>query len=141
MSAKRVGLLIDTLPELQTLNREIRQLTALQSALAESLPDNLAAFAAVASMSASELILFAANGPVAAKLRQMAPRILTSLRHRGFEFTGIRLQVQVGIHDNPLPQKHISLSVDARNVIHSFSDRLDPSPLKAALIRLSRRGA
>ena len=140
MSEKRVGLLIKTLPELQALNREIRDLTALQSVLAEVLPDNLTAFATVSSMNAGELILFADNGAVAAKLRQMTPRMLTFLRQRGYDFTGIRLQVQVSIRDNPLQQKQISLSVGARNVIDSLADRLDASPLKLALKRLGRQG-
>src|SRR5882672_7578747 len=140
MSEKRVGLLIDTIPELRALNREIRRLTALQSVLAEVLPDKLATFATVASMNAGELVLFADNGAVAAKLRQMTPRILTALQQRGFEITGIRLQVQVSMRDNPLPQKQISLSAGARNVIDSLTDRLQASPLKAALKRLGRKG-
>jgi len=140
VSEKRVGLLIDTLPELRALNREIRQLMGLQRALAEVLPHNLAAFATVASVNAAEMTLFADNGAVAAKLRQMTPRILTSLRDRGYEITGIRLQVQVSIRDNPLPRKQISLSVEARNVIDSLTDRLPSSPLKLALNRLSRQG-
>jgi hypothetical protein len=138
MSEKRVGLLIDTLPELQALNREIRQLMAMQSVLAEVLPGNLATSASVALVKAGEMILFADNGAVAAKLRQMAPRILISLRQRGYEITGIRLQVQVSIRDNPLPQKQISLSAEARNAIDLLSERLKASPLKAALKHLGR---
>jgi len=140
MSEKRVGLLIDSLPELQSLNREIRQLIALQSLLAEVLPGNLATSASVASMKAGEMILFADNGAVAAKLRQLAPRILSFLCQRGYEITAIRLQVQVSIRHNPLPQKQISLSSDARNAIKLLSERLEASPLKAALSRLGRQG-
>jgi hypothetical protein len=140
MSDSRVGLLLNSLPELQVLNQQLRQLAALQSALAEVLPANLATSASVASVKAGELILFADNGAVAAKLRQMAPRILNSLRQRGYEITGIRLQVQVRIADNPLPQKQISLSSEARNAIDLLSERLDVSPLKAALKRLGRHG-
>ena len=140
MSDIRVGLLLNSLPELQALNRELRQLAALQSALAEVLPANLATSASVALVKAGELILVADNGAVAAKLRQIAPRILSSLRQRGYEITGIRLQVQVRTRDNPLPQKQISLSSEARNAIDSLSSQLDPSPLKAALKRLGRHG-
>ena len=140
MSEKRVGVLIDSLPELQALNREIRQLMALQTVLAEVLPGNLATSASVALVKAGELILFADNGAVAAKLRQMAPRILISLRQRGYEITGIHLQVQVRMRDNPLPQKQISLSSEARNAIDLLSERLNASPLKAALKRLGRHG-
>jgi hypothetical protein len=141
MSEKRVGVLIDSLPELQALNREIRQLMALQSVLAEVLPGNLATSASVALVKAGELTLFADNGAVAAKLRQMAPRILISLRQRGYEITGIHLQVQVRMRDNPLPKKQISLSSEARNAIDLLSERLNASPLKAALKRLGRHGA
>jgi len=140
MSDIRVGLLLNSLPELQALNRELRQLAALQSALAEVLPANLATSASVALVKAGELILVTDNGAVAAKLRQMAPRILSSLREQGYEITGIRLQVQVRTRDNPLPQKQISLSSEARNAIDSLSSQLDPSPLKAALKRLGRHG-
>jgi hypothetical protein len=140
MSDKRVGLLLNSLPELQALNQELRQLAALQSALAEVLPGNLAANSSVALVKAGEVILSANNGAVAAKLRQMAPRILVFLRQRGFQITGIRLQVQVRVRDNPLPQKQISLSPDARDAIDLLSDRLDASPLKTALKRLGRRG-
>lgn len=141
MSEKRVGVLIHSLPELQALNREIRQLMALQTVLAEVLPGNLATSASVAFVKAGELILFADNGAVAAKLRQMAPRILISLRQRGYEVTGIHLQVQVRMRDNPLPRKQISLSSEARNAIDLLSERLNASPLKAALKRLGRQGA
>jgi len=140
MSEKRVGLLIESLPELQALNREIRQLSALQSVLAEVLPGNLATSARVALVKAGELILFADNGAVAAKLRQMAPRILIFLRQRGYEITGIHLQVQVRIRDNPLPQKQISLSSEARSAIDLLSEGLKTSPLKTALKRLGRHG-
>ncbi len=140
MSEKRVGLLIETLPELQALNREIRQLSALQSVLAEVLPGNLATSARVALVKAGQLILFADNGAVAAKLRQMAPRILIFLRQRGYEITGIHLQVQVRIRDNPLPQKQISLSSEARSAIDLLSEGLKTSPLKTALKRLGRHG-
>lgn len=139
MSETRVGLLIDTLPELQALNREIRQLMVLQSILAEVLPGNLATSANVALLKAGEMILFADNGAAAAKLRQITPRVLISLRQRGYDITGIRLQVQVSIRDNPLPQKQISLSSEARNAIDLLSERLKASPLKTALKRLARQ--
>ena len=140
MSEKRVGLLIDTLPELQALNREIRQLLAMQSALAEVLPGSLATSSRVALVKAGELILFADNGAVAAKLRQMAPRILMRLRQRGYEITGIHLKVQVRVRHNPLPRKHISLSFEARNALDLLTKRLNASPLKTALSRLGRHG-
>ncbi len=140
MSEKRVGLLIDTLPELQTLTQKTRQLMALQSVLVDVLPGDLATSVSVALVKAGELTLSAENGAVAAKLRQMAPRILIKLRQLGHEITGIRLQVQVRMRDNPLPQKQISLSPRARDAINFLSERIETSPLKTALKRFGRRG-
>ena len=139
MSYTRVGLLLANLPELQALNRELRQLATLQNALAELLPDELATSSCAALPKAGELILLADNGPVAAKLKHMASRILLSLNQQGFEITGIHVQVQVRIRDNPLPQKQISLSSEARSAIDSLSERLNPSSLKTALKRFGRR--
>ena len=141
MSNTRLGLLLDSLPELQSLNRELRQLTALQNALTQLLPANLASSSGVALAKAGELTLFADNGAVAAKLRHMAPRILVSLRQQGHEFTGIHVQVQVRIRDNPLPQKQISLSSEARRAIDMLSEQLQASPLKSALKRFGRRNS
>ena len=140
MSDTRVGSLLSSLPELQALNLEVRQLAALQNTLSEVLPDDLATTTTVSLAKTGELILSVDNGAVAAKLRQMAPRILVFLRQRRYQITGIRLQVQVRVRDNPLPRKQISLSSDARIAIDRLSERLGPSPLKVALERLGRRG-
>jgi hypothetical protein len=139
VTSERVGSLIDRLPELQGLNRQVRRLLALQSILAEMLPGNLASWTTVAPTATGELVLFADNGAVAAKLRQMAPRILAFFRQRGHEVTGIRVQVQVSIRHNPLPGKQISLGPEACQAILQLSAQLKASPLRAALERLSRR--
>jgi hypothetical protein len=140
MSETRIGLLLDNLPELQFLIRELQQLTIVQNALTEVLPGPLASSVTVASLKAGELILSADSGPVAAKLRQIAPRILNFLRQRGYEITGIHIQVQVRIRDNPLPPKQISLGPEARMAIDKLSNQLGTSPLKSALRRLRRHG-
>lgn len=139
MTSERIGLLIDRLPQLQGLNRQVRRLLALQDILTEVLPHSLASSTTVALSAADELVLFADNGAAAAKLKQLAPRILVFFRQRGHEVTGIRVQVQVRILHNPLPQKQIYLGPTARQAISEFSATLDTSPLKSALERLGRR--
>ena len=139
MTSERIGLLIDRLPQLQSLNRQVRRLLALQDILTEVLPDSLASSTTVALSAAEELVLFADNGTAAAKLKQLAPRILVFFRQQGHEVTAIRVQVQVRIRHNPLLQKQISLSPTARQAISELSATLEASPLKSALERLSRR--
>jgi hypothetical protein len=139
VTSERIGLLIDRLPQLQSLNRQVRRLLALQDILTEVLPDSLASSTTVALSAAEELVLFADNGAAAAKLKQLAPRILVFFRQQGHEVTAIRVQVQVRIRHNPLLQKQISLSPAARQAISELSATLDASPLKSALERLGRR--
>ncbi len=139
MTSERIGLLIDRLPQLQSLNRQVRRLLAMQDILTEVLPDSLASSTTVALSAAEELVLFVDNGTAAAKLKQLAPRILVFFRQQGHEVTAIRVQVQVRIRHNPLLQKQISLSPTARQAISELSATLETSPLKSALERLSRR--
>lgn len=139
MTSERIGLLIDRLPQLQELNRQVRRLLALQDILTEVLPRGLASLTTVALSDADELVLFTDNGATAAKLKQVAPRILDFFRQRGHEVTAIRVQVQVRIHHNPLPQKQISLSPTACQALSELSSTLDASPLKSALERLCQR--
>ena len=141
MNSERIGLLIDRLPQLQGLNRQVRRLLALQDILTEVLPESLASSTTVALSAADELVLFVDNGSVAAKLKQLAPRILVFFRQQGHEVTAIRVQVQVRIRHNPLLQKQILLSPTARRAISELSATLDISPLKSALERLGRRKA
>ena len=140
MSSERIGLLIRQLPELQGLTRQVKRLSALQATLADALPANLAASVALAVSETGELVLYADNGAVATKLKHLTPRILVFLRQRGIEATGIRVQMQVSIRHNPLPQKQISLSPAGRKAIRELAQRVENPPLKSALERLSRRG-
>jgi hypothetical protein len=140
VSSERIGLLLRQLPELQGLTRQVKRLSGLQSTLAECLPANLAASTTVVVAETGELVLYADNGAVATKLKQLTPRILVFLRQRGVEATGIRVQMQVSIGHNSLPTKQISLSAGGRKAISELAERVESSPLKAALERLSRRG-
>ena len=140
MPETRVGSLLNSLPELQALNRELKQLAVLQSALAEILPDDLSTSTRVSVMKAGSVTLSANNGAAAAKLKQLTPRILDALRKHVHEINGIRVEVQLRTGDNPLPEKQISMSSGASEAIESLSKQLDTSPLKVALDRLSRRG-
>jgi hypothetical protein len=139
LTAERIGQLFGKLPQLQGLNREIRKQIALQATLVEILPAALRRSATVVASGTGELILLADNGAIAAKLRQLAPRILNHFRLRGMEATGIRVQTQVSIRHKPLPQKQICLGVHARQALLELSSRLEDSPLKTAIEKLGQR--
>ena len=139
MATDRIGKLLHRLPELQLLEPRLKSIANLQAALAKILPANLAS-TSLAISDTGELLLYADNGAVAAKLRQVAPRVFLFLQQRGVEVTGIRVQVQVGFRHKPLRQKQIFLSRPGRDAVMALAKRLDNSPLKSALARMGQRG-
>jgi hypothetical protein len=139
MATERIGTLLYRLPELRALTSGLKRIATLQATLAGALPRNLAASTSLAVSEANELVLYAENGAVAAKLKQLTPRILVFLRQRGIEVTGIRVQVQVSFPHKPLRGKQISLSAAGGNAVRELAKRLEKSPLRLALERLGRR--
>jgi hypothetical protein len=77
------------------LIRHARYLMELQQVFLEAVPSSLKAGASVGYVRQGALVLLAHNGGVAAKLKQMAPSLLTAYRERGFEVTKIHITVQV----------------------------------------------
>jgi len=140
MSDTRVGVLLEKLPELQHLKRQLTNLAALQRLLTDILPGNFSTSVNVACIKGGELVLATDNGAVASKLRQIAPRTLDLLRRQGYEITGIDIQVQVRMRDKPLPGKQLLLGPNACSSVDLLVQRLEASPLKDALKRLGCRG-
>ncbi len=137
MPGSPISSLLRNHPDLERLHENLEQLARLQAILAQILPANLIPNSAL--IKDGLLMLYADNGAVAAKLKQMVPRVRSGLRERGIEVTGIRLQVQARIRDNPLPQKHISVGQAGQVAIDSLTAALPPSKLKSALKRLRGR--
>jgi hypothetical protein len=139
VTGDRIGVLLQRLPELQALSHKAGRLSALRALLAQSLPANLADATATAITETGELLLFADNGAVAAKLKQLTPRIMVFFRQRGIEVNVIRVQVQVGLRSKPLPQKQIFMSAGGGKAIGTLAGKIRDPELRAALQRLARR--
>ena len=87
-----------------------------------------------------QLELVTDAGAIAAIVRQRSAELLTALSREGWEFTGIRVRVQV--HTDPVPnQKPLANPVDksALKPLSALARTLPPGPLKAALERFVRR--
>lgn len=140
MSTQPAHSFLGTAPNLQTLLQQAQKLQALQKVWDEIAPRPLAAASTVGAMHLQTLIVYASNGAVAAKLRQLVPSLLEKTRKRGFEVTAIRIDVQV----EPLfpvirRARHPTLNVCALNSLSQLEQNLDASPLKSALQKLIRR--
>jgi hypothetical protein len=142
--AQKIGDVIAHSGNLTALARHARRLSALQQLLLEASPSELAAASRVTDLRAGTLVVLADNAAVAAKLRQLAPRLLKHLQKQQTEVTGIRVDVQVKTHrikaedDVTKP----TLPPEAIKDLGGLAEALPPSPIKSALVRLlARRGA
>jgi hypothetical protein len=87
-----------------------------------------------------QLELVADAGAVAAIVRQRSAELLSALKREGWEFTGIRVRVQVG--NEPVPsRKPLANPVDRSSLqpLSTLARTLPPGPLKTALERFLRR--
>ncbi|MDD5241285.1 MAG: DUF721 domain-containing protein [Sulfuricella sp.] len=126
-------------PGLQTLLRQAQKLLELQKVWGEITPKPLATASRVGTVNLQTLVVYADNGAVAAKLKQLVPTLLAKLQARGVEVTAIRVDVQV----NPLTPgkkpKNLAVSHNALASLEKLENSLADSPLKNALHSLIQR--
>jgi hypothetical protein len=87
-----------------------------------------------------QLELVTDAGAIAAIVRQRSAELLTALKREGWEFTGIRVRVQV--HTDPAPdRKPLANPVDRSSLkpLAALARTLPAGPLKTALERFLRR--
>jgi hypothetical protein len=113
---------------------------ALTILIRRHLPRPLAMRIHVADARNGELELAADAGAVAGILRQRSAELLGTLRRQGWEFTGIRVRVQVRC-DPAAPEKSFAIPVDRSSLqpLTALARTLPPGPLKVALERFLRR--
>jgi hypothetical protein len=138
----KIGDVIATSGNLRSLAQLARRLEDLQHLLFEAVPPALAAASRVSNLKSGLLVISADNAAVAAKLRQLAPRLLSHLEKARIQVTGIRVDVQVKAHKIKAEDEVTgrALPADAIREFSGLAARLPPSPLKSALTRLARRG-
>jgi hypothetical protein len=113
---------------------------AIAGILRQHLPRALADRIRVADAGTGDLDLVADAGAIAAMLRQRAPDLLARLQHEGFEFTGIRVRVQVRVAPARLEKRPPNqIDKDSIRPLAALTRNLPEGPLKAALSRLIRR--
>jgi hypothetical protein len=132
--------LIGASTELRKLAAGARRVQELQTLFVESAPRELAAASRVKSLRAGTLTVAADNAAVAAKLKQLVPRVLNSIRKNESEVTAIRIEVQVSGTPGRRPQavEKTSLSDGAVEEFERLAHKVAPGELRSALTRLVR---
>ena len=141
MPAHKVDFYLNSSHSLHALATEARRIAALQQAFRTIAPPELTQACCVKQLRAGTLFLLAENATVASKLKQLAPRLLTSYQKQGVEVTSIRVQVQVK-EAPPQPTAGRApkrLSLESIQNLERLAAGLEDSPLKHALTNMAAR--
>jgi hypothetical protein len=141
MPLNTLGTLLGATEELRALQARVRRLRQLQTLYFMAAPRELASSSRVKSYRAGTLFVGADNAAVAAKLKQLAPRLLASLRRMESEITKIRIEVQVSgrAPERAYVSRKSSLSPDTATKFHALAAQVSDPGLKSALERFARR--
>ena len=139
MIPRRMQRVVGDEPALAALWEKTRPLRDLQQIFVAVVPPYLRTTARVGTVTGDELRLFADSGAAATRLRLLAPGLLAEFRSRGWEFSAIRVAVQVRPPAPPVPQgPRRELDDQGRTALRRCADGIPPGPLRAALERLAR---
>lgn len=124
---------------LARLASHARRLLQFQQSVEVALPPALAPHVRVANFRLGKLFIHASNSAVAAKVRQLGPRIAGELSNKGVKVTEIEVRVQAGAAP-PARPKHERPALPGKKQKHALTSlaRTLPadSPIKRALTRL-----
>ncbi len=145
MASESVSKLLDENADLKPLTARLELIERLQRCYRTLAPEQLAEASHVCAIDGTTVVICAASGPVAAVLRQLAPRLLEGLRDHARksskpagdqELTSIRIEVQVKQTQRKRP---VAPRADLpREQLSRVADKLSDSPLKETLLRMSR---
>ncbi|HZZ94793.1 MAG TPA: DciA family protein [Usitatibacter sp.] len=142
MAPEPISKLLGT-AELQPIASRLEDIRRLQRRYRAVAPGPLVQASRVCAIDGTVVVICAANGAVAAALRQIAPRLLEGLRgtrksakhSTDQDITSIRIEVQVTIPQRkpvPVPRGEVP-----KEKLGRVADGLSDSPLKETLERMS----
>ena len=135
--ARKLHSVLRTDPLLTRMLTEFESIMLAQQSYLRTVPSPLGLYSRVITVTGEELLLTADNGAIATKLKQLTPDLLAALQREGWQFTSIRVQVQVRKPDEP-QAKRIKKQIDSYGIqsLQKLAQRLENGSLKAALERL-----
>jgi hypothetical protein len=135
--SRTIGFLLNSLNDFEAISMRVKRTAALQRAYLEAAPGEVTRSSRVGAETQGTLVLLADNGAVAARLRQLTPRLLAVIRRRWPEVTSIRIEVQV-VRNSKVKNRQIRrIGTTGLNDLQHFAGSLpDSSPLRAAISKL-----
>ena len=121
----------------QRSEREARVTAAVRQCLPRAFADRVRA----AETATTTLVLVVSAGAISAVVRQRTPDLLASLRQGGWDFTELRVRVQVGVGPLELAKSNrIQRDKVDKVALGKLAQALPSGPLRTSIERLMRRG-
>jgi hypothetical protein len=139
--SRTIGYLLNSLTDLEAIRMRARRIAALQQVYVAALPRELGHSSRVGYETQGTLVLLAANGAVAARLRQLGPRLLLTIRKHFPEVKTIRIEVQLVRGSRGVSRPIRRIGATGLHSLSALEARLEDGPLRSALRRLIRRDA
>jgi len=139
MQARSIETCLDADGHIARLTAHAGRLLKLQRIFEQATPAALRHQGRVANLRLGKVVIHATNGAVAAKLKQLAPRLLDLFLNEVPQATEVQVKVQPGIPDSTEPKKTAPANISAhgKESLTSLASRLpEDSPLRSALGRL-----
>ena len=138
MPAHKIDFYLNSSNSLRRLTDEARRIAELQRIFLKIAPQPLTQACCVRQLRAGTLFLLAENAAIAAKLKQLLPRLLTSYQKQGMQVTAIRVEVQVREAAPEAATKRSAkhLSTESIKNLEQLAAGLEDSPLKQALTNM-----
>ena len=147
MAARKINFYLgalSTMPDYQRLFSYMDKLTAMQQVFMEIAPPQLAQRCTLGGFFDGNLTLYAHNGAIAAKLRQILPSLLLKFQARGYEVTAIRIAVQANynsITDTEKAVKRLEIGQAGLESLSNLVSALPASQLRTAVAQLLKKQA
>ena len=139
--SQTIGYLLNSLTDLEAIRVRAERIAALQQAYFAAVPRELAQSSTVGYETQGTLVLLAASGAVAARLRQLTPRLLLTIRKQFAEVKAIRIEVQLVRGTKRRAPQMRRVGATGLRSLTELEAGLADGPLRDALRRLIRREA
>jgi hypothetical protein len=140
MHSKNLRAYLDSAAGIAALLPQAERLIELRRIYSELVPPQLLRTSSIVNYKHENVIIFAENNAIAAKLKLLSPRLVDDFSKRGAEVTGIRIEVQPRQKSlKALTPKQAKLSAAGAESLESLAKRLPDSRLKQAVTEMVGR--
>jgi hypothetical protein len=140
MHSKNLRAYLDSAAGIAALLPQAERLIELRRMYSELVPQQLLRCSSIVNYKQGNVVIFAENNAIAAKLKLLSPRLVNDFSKRGVQITGIRLQVQPRQEPGKaLGLKQAKLSAAGVESLEALAKRLPDSRLKQVVAEMAAR--